>query len=332
MKGRILVGGGTGFVGREVVKLFERLDYEVVVISRKIKETPSKGQDFLNNLFFKDEQAVRSNTKTWADIEEYGLPPGTVGVVNTAGQNVLDPLRRWTPGFRQDVYNSRVNTNYLLAKAIAKSRDKPRAFVHMSGVGFYPPGPDVHDESSEGGKHDFLARLVTDWEKAAELPPDIPSRVVALRSGVVLGRTGGLVQQTILPFSLGLGGPMGSVSGHQVMPWIHVKDLARLVAHCVFTPCSGVYNAVAPQTTTNKEFVSAYARELSRPAVIPLPGFVFRAVFGTERANMITESQTVQPRRTLESGFTFSYPNIREAAEEFAHFMYDDPDTLEKEK
>jgi len=328
MKGRILVGGGTGFVGREVVKLFERLDYEVIVISRKI--TPSRSQEFVKNLIFKDEEPVRNNTKTWVDIEEYGLPPGTVGVVNTAGQNVLDPLKRWTPGFKQNVYNSRVNTNYLLAKAISKSNDKPRAFVHISGVGFYPPGPDVHDESSDGGKHDFLARLVTDWEKAAQLPPDIPSRVVSLRSGVVLGRTGGMVQQTILPFSLGLGGTMGS--GHQVMPWIHVKDLARLVAHCVFTPCSGVYNAVAPQVITNKEFVTAYARELSRPAVIPVPGMAIRAIFGAERANLITQCQTVQPRRTLESGFTFSYPTISEAAEEFAHFMYEDPDSLQKEK
>ena len=211
MNGRILVGGGTGFIGREIVKAFERLHYEVVVISRKKKDISSSGKRkklhqnfFINFDTFQDKQQPISNTQTWYDIEvrfqndrkeniyffqqEFGLPSGTVAVVNTAGQNLLDPLRRWSPGFRQDVYNSRINTNYLLAKAIAKSKEKPKAFIHMSGVGYYPTGRteslihrnkktypeklghDVHDESSEGGKHDFLARLVTDWEKAALLP------------------------------------------------------------------------------------------------------------------------------------------------------------------
>ena len=107
---------------------------------------------------------------------------------------------------------------------------------------------------------------------------------------MVLGRQGGLVEQTIIPFSLGLGGRMGS--GNQVMPWIHVKDLASLVVYCVINKnCSGVYNAVSPHPTTNTDFVKAYARELNRPAIIPVPEFVFKAVFGSERANIITQSQ-----------------------------------------
>jgi len=334
MNGRILVGGGTGFVGKEVVSLFERLDYEVLVISRKKKSFLLNRKEISSSNIrmdlFKDAEPQKLNTRSWIDIEEDGLPSGTVAVINSAGQNVLDPLRRWSPGFKQNVYNSRVNTNYLLAKTIAKSKVKPKAFVHMSGVGFYPPGNSEQDENSEGGKHDFLARLVTDWEKAAQLPPEISTRVVSLRSGVVLGRNGGLVQQTMLPFFFGLGGSMGA--GSQLMPWIHVKDLASLIAHCVHSDCSGVYNAVAPHTITNKQFVKAYAKELRRPAIIPLPEFVLKAVFGAERASIITQSQNVQPKRTLDSGFNFSYPTIEEAAEEFGHLMYVDPDALEKER
>jgi len=287
MKGRILVGGGTGFIGREVEALFEKLGYEVMIVGRE------KKADISGRIFelLRDKDPPRQGLKTWADIEEDGLPSGTVAVVNTAGQNVLDPLRRWTPGFRKDVYSSRINTNHLLAQAIIKSKVKPKAFVHMSGVGFYPPGPGVQDEGSEGGNHDFLARLVTDWEKAAQLPPEIPTRVVSLRSGVVLGRHGGLVQQTIYPFALGLGGRMGS--GSQIMPWIHVKDLSSLIAHCVFSESSGVYNAVAPQTITNQQFVKAYAREMGRPAIIPLPEFILKAIFGSERASIITQSQVI---------------------------------------
>jgi len=331
MNGRILVGGGTGFIGREVVKVFEKLDYEVVVIGRKKKDLKNKlpWNRFINFDTLQDEEPLRSNTQTWYDIEEFGLPSGTVAVVNAAGQNLMDPLKRWSPGFKQDIYNSRVNTNYLLAKAVTKSKVKPKAFVHMSGVGYYPQGPEIHDEKSKGGQHDFLARLVTDWEKAAGLPPDVPTRVVSLRSGVVLGRRGGLVEQTILPFTLGLGGRMGS--GNQVMPWIHVKDVARLITYSVINNnCSGVYNAVSPHPTTNREFVKAYSRQLGRPAILPVPAFIFEAVFGTERANVITQSQTVLPRRTLESGFSYTYPTIEEAAKEFAHFIYDDTDPGEK--
>jgi len=317
MNGRILVGGGTGFIGKELVGLFERLDYEVIVISRK--KSARERQRSLE--LIRDTKLFRKNTKTWIDIEEEGLPWGTVAVINVAGQNVLDPFRRWSPGFRQNVYNSRVNTNFVLAKAISRSKEKPRVFAHMSGVGFYPPGPQAQNEYSQGGKHDFFSKLVTDWERAALLQPSDTTRVVSLRSGVVLGRKGGLVQQTMLPFLMGLGGTMGS--GNQIMPWIHIKDLTSLIAYCVLNDCSGVYNAVAPEIITNKQFVKAYAKELGRPAIIPLPTFALNAIFGSERASIITQSQTIKPMRTLESGFSFKYPTIKEAAEEFAHFIND---------
>lgn len=107
--------------------------------------------------------------------------------------------------------------------------------------------------------------------------------------------------------------------------------MARLITYSVINNnCSGVYNAVSPHLTTNKEFVKAYSRQLGRPAIFPVPAFIFEAVFGTERANVITQSQTVLPRRTLESGFSYTYPTIEEAAEEFAHFIYDDTDPGEK--
>ena len=158
----------------------------------------------------------------------------------------------------------RVMTNKVLAKAIEQARVPPLAFVSMSGVAYYPPsteGSPPHTEESSGGEHDFMARLARDWEQAAVLPTTINTRCVQLRSGVVLGRTGGMVQQTILPFFFGLGGRMGS--GQQAMPWIHVKDLAELSVHCLESHnCSGVYNAVAPQIVTNSQFVQAFAGAL----------------------------------------------------------------------
>lgn len=158
----------------------------------------------------------------------------------------------------------RVMTNKVLAKAIEQARVPPLAFVSMSGVAYYPPsteGSPPHTEESSGGEHDFMARLARDWEQAAVLPTTVDTRCVQLRSGVVLGRTGGMVQQTILPFFFGLGGRMGS--GQQAMPWIHVQDLADLSVHCLESHnCSGVYNAVAPDIVTNSQFVKAFAGAL----------------------------------------------------------------------
>jgi len=320
---RVVVAGGTGFVGGEVVRTFERLGYEAFVISRKDvpkANTPSiltsNGPEF-------------KNTRTWSDIERNGLPAGTKAVINCCGLNVLDPLHRWNDSFKQEVYDSRVDTNKALVKAIVESPEKPSCFIHMSGVGFYPPngkdGEKPAVESSQGGTHDWLAKLVVDWEAAAKLPDDVDTRVVSLRSGVVLGREGGMIKQTILPFFFGLGGRIGS--GDQVMPWIHVKDVAGLMSHCVHhEQCSGVYNAVSPETITMNEFTKAYASALNRPALFPVPGFIFNVIFGEERANMVLQSQSVLPQRALESGYQFRYANIKEACEEFAHLDYIDPD------
>ena len=165
----------------------------------------------------------------------------------------------------------------------------------MSGVGFYPPDSSSSSaggqtEASPGGQHDWLARLVVDWETAGQLPASVPTRVVSLRSGVVLGRRGGMIQQTMIPFFLGVGGRMGS--GDQVMPWIHVKDVAGLMVHCVHTSsCSGVYNTVAPEHVTNNSFTKAYAGALNRPSIFPVPGFVMKGIFGEERASMVLQSQ-----------------------------------------
>jgi uncharacterized protein (TIGR01777 family) len=240
--GRVVVGGGTGFVGRAVVRALEGRGCEAVVVSR------SGG----------------GGRVTWAELEKQGLPRGTVGIVNTAGQNVLDPLRRWGDQLKEELYSSRVATNRLLAAAAGQASTPPLALVSMSGAGYYPasrPGEPGHTEASPGGDG-WMARLAADWEAAAEMPSaDVPTRTVVLRAGVVLGRQGGLVQQTVLPFALGLGGRMGS--GEQAMPWIHVKDLAALAVHCLFSPhCHGAYNAVAPHVVTNRQFVKAYAKTL----------------------------------------------------------------------
>lgn len=303
--GTVLIGGGTGFIGAALTNSLRHRGYEVVVVSRK----PG-----LYRL-------------SWSDLNKNGLPKSTVAVVSLAGQNVLDPLRRWTEGFKQNVWASRVNTTRYLAEAIEGSEVKPKVFVSTSGVGYYPPGrEEVFKEESPGGDFDFLSRLCTDWEAAATLPDSTGVRTVRIRTGVVLGRQGGMIQQLIFPFFMGVGGPVGS--GNQYMPWIHIHDIVGLFIHAIEQEnVTGTVNGVAPQIITNKEFAKAFGQALWRPSFMPLPTFAVNLMFGEERAKIMTEGQKVWPQKALDTGYTFQYPDITSAAKEFSKIIYAD-DTI----
>lgn len=193
---------------------------------------------------------------SWHDVEKMGLPEDTDVVINLAGQNVMDISQRWSSGFKQNVFNSRVLTTSTLVKAIVNAKKKPEVFVSISGVGGYRPDDQIaYTESSPLENFDFFSKLCLEWEKAAVnliKEKDI-CRYVIIRSGVVLGRDGGMIKQLYLPFYLGLGGPVGN--GMQYMPWIHIDDLVRLIIFSIGYPkVSGILNGVAPTPATNKEF------------------------------------------------------------------------------
>lgn len=232
------IGGGTGFIGSSLCSLLKGKGYDVVVISRM------PGPQRLS----------------WQDLQQTGLPNGTTAVVNLAGQNVLDMSQQWNEGFKQNVRNSRVKTTKALAEAIGNARPKPNVFVTISGVGIYPPSTDKeYTEESEVKQYDFLSKVCHEWEAAAKLPQNMKVRQVTIRSGVVLGRHGGMIKQLYLPFCLGLGGPV--LPGNQYLPWIHINDITRLILFAIENPkVEGILNGVAPQVITNKVFsnVSTY--------------------------------------------------------------------------
>lgn len=298
--GHVLLGGGTGFIGSAFHHLLKNKGYNVTVISRM------PGPQRL----------------TWFDVTSNGLPEDVTAVVNLAGQNVLDPMRRWTPGFKQNVRNSRVNTTHTLAQAIIKAKQKPKVFVSISGVGIYKPSTTVeYDEDSDVSlPFDFLSELCHEWEEAAKLPGE-DVRSVIVRSGVVLGRQGGMIKQLYIPFFFGLGGPVGS--GKQYMPWIHIADTCNLLLFAIENSnVTGILNGVAPQVITNGDFAKAFAGALHRPAFVPLPEFAVNIMFGKERAKMMTEGQKVLPKRVLQYDFKYMYPNITSAAKEVSKFFY----------
>lgn len=227
-----------------------------------------------------------------------------------AGQNVLDPTRSWTAGFKQNVFNSRVNTTALLARAIENAPTKPEVFITICGVSLYKPSDTkVYTEDDKGEDYDFLSNLCINWEKAATLPASLGVRNIKIRTGVVLGREGGMIKSLYFPFFFGLGGPVAS--GTQPLPWIHVDDLCSLIMYAVENKkVNGVLNAVAPEIITNAQFAKSFGKAMRRPALIPLPEFVVNMIFQQERAKLLTTGPKVAPKRTLETGYKFEFPEI----------------------
>ncbi|XP_045464568.1 epimerase family protein SDR39U1 [Harmonia axyridis] len=289
----VLVAGGTGFIGTHLCKFLRKNGYGIQIVSRM----PSP------------------MSISWNDLTSKGLPEKVHAVVNLSGQNVLDMKQRWTPGFKQNVYNSRINTNKALANAIMDADHKPKVFVTISGVGIYKP--DIkreYNEYSDVEGYDFLSKMCLDWEKAARLEENA-CRQVNIRSGVVLERNGGMIQQLYTPFFFGLGGPV--MPGSQYLPWIHMMDLCRLFLFCIENEkLNGTLNGVAPQIITNSDFSEAFAKAMRRPNFFPVPEMMLNIMLGRDRASMLTKGQKVFPKRVLDKGFTYKFPNIEDACKE----------------
>ncbi|KAJ8336515.1 hypothetical protein SKAU_G00377350 [Synaphobranchus kaupii] len=296
---RVIIAGGSGFVGRELTQLLRKKGHEVTIISRH----PGPGRI------------------TWNDLDTGGLPP-CEGAVHLAGENLMNPLRWWNESYKKDLYSSRVDTTRALVRAISSAPTPPRSWILVTGVACYRPSQTaLYTEESEWTPFDLLSQLVKDWEGAGRLSDDVAAktRQVVIRPGAVLGRGGGAMKQMLPPFWLGLGGTLGS--GQQPFPWIHVSDLAGIMAlslEAPLPPCPAadgpeVLNAVAPALNTNREFTKALGRALRRPTLLPVPGFAMRALLGAERAVVLMEGQRVVPKRTLDLGYKYQYPDLQAA-------------------
>ncbi|CAG0893612.1 unnamed protein product [Cyprideis torosa] len=295
--GKVLIGGGTGFVGKAIRRRLDQRGYECISVSR------SAGPGQL----------------TWRELKSRGLPENCQAVISLQGENILNPLKFWTHAFKEEVWNSRVSTTLALVNAVLEAKEAPECFLSISGVGIYPPDRTImYTETSKvSGEHDFLSSLASTWESAAFQAKD-RCRTVVIRSGVVLGREGGMIAHVQFPFMVGLGGRTGH--GYQPFPWIHVDDLASLFVfamdHPDLAPSGTVFNGVAPVLDNNRDFAKTYAEALHRPAFIPLFSPFVYAMFGPERAKMMLEGQRVVPKAVLDAGFEYEFPTLRDACQE----------------
>jgi uncharacterized protein (TIGR01777 family) len=234
--------------------------------------------------------------------KEHDLKPkleGRDAVVHLAGEPVA---QRWTDDAKQRIRESRERGTRRLVEALKGTSVK--ALISAGAVGYYGPrGDEKLDEDAPPGD-DFLAQVCVAWEREAQ---QAEQRVVIVRTGVLLDRNGGALEKMLLPFKLGAGGPIGG--GDQYMPWIHIDDVVGIYVAAIDNEWSGPINATAPEPVTNREFGKALGRALHRPAVLPTPAAAIKLLYG-DMAMIVTEGQRVIPRRALELGYAFRYPEL----------------------
>jgi len=291
---RILLTGGTGLIGRELCRLWAAQGHELVVWSRRPEQVA----------------ALCSGARGIARLDQLDAGAPLDAVVNLAGAPIAD--RPWTAKRRQLLWDSRIALTRELVDWLASRPLKPRVLLSGSAVGWYGDGGERRlDESSPAGSEDFASQLCFAWEEAAQRAAELGIRVVLIRTAPVLAAKGGMLGRLLLPFRLGLGGPMGS--GRQWMPWIHIADEVGLIDFLLqHEGCSGPYNACAPMPVRNAEFARSLGRVLHRPALLPAPACVLRLALG-EMADLLLGGQHLQPQRTLDAGYRFRFPELEAA-------------------
>jgi hypothetical protein len=232
---------------------------------------------------------------------------GAAAVINLAGAPVI---ARWSEAHKVRMRESRVTLTRNLVAAMLAMPERPQVFISTSAVGYYA-SHCVHSEEKGIKGAGFLADLAEEWEQEALQAEKQGIRTVIFRFAVVLGKNGGALKKMVLPFKLGLGGVIGT--GKQAMSWVHLTDLLR--AHCAALESDsyrGIYNMTAPTPTTNDAFTKTLGKVMNRPTILPVPTFMLKIVFG-EGAAILTDGQAAVPKRLLDNGFVFAFPELENA-------------------
>ena len=291
---RIAVTGSSGLVGSALTEAITRAGHTSVKMVRS-------DRDFsLNSIFWDPQQGLLNNQ----DLNSVDA------VVHLAGENIAG--KKWNKAFKKKIRDSRIQSTTLLASSLAAMKNPPKVLISASAIGFYGDRSDqeLTEESSIG--EGFLPDLAKDWEDAAKVVTSNGVRLVTLRIGVVISKKGGALAKMLLPFKLGLGGPLGD--GKHYVSWISLDDLISIILFCIDHPeLSGPVNATAPNPVQNKEFTKALAKAVCRPAIFPLPKIIAKLIFGEMADEALFASAKIIPRKLLAAGFTFTHDTIDKA-------------------
>ncbi|MGD0182578.1 MAG: TIGR01777 family oxidoreductase [Terriglobales bacterium] len=289
MPAKILVSGSSGLIGAALIPALKSSGYEITCLVRGTASSRDQIQ--------------------W-DPAQPLVPESVSGfdaVVHLAGESIVG---RWTEGKKRRIRESRVKGTLRLAEALAQAPQRPRVLISASAIGYYGDrGEETLREDSASGSG-FLPEVCREWEDATELATKAGIRTVQMRFGLVLSRFGGALQKMLPPFRLGVGGNMGN--GRQWWSWIDIDDLVGAVQHVIKTETlRGPVNVVGPNPVMNAEFTKTLTSVLSRPAILPMPAFAARLVFGQMGDELLLASQRVEPAKLLASGYVFQKPDLR---------------------
>lgn len=299
---KVAITGATGFVGSILVQRLQGEGHKIVVLTRNT----AFAQKVFPSEAFSNLEIVAYTPNTSGSWQS--LIASCDGVVNLAGEPIGEG--RWTPERKQEILNSRKLGTQKIVEAIANANPKPSVLINASAIGYYGTSETAtFDEASLSG-NDFLAQVCQAWEAEAKKVKDAGVRLVILRFGIVLGN-GGALGKMIPAFKLFAGGPIGS--GRQWFSWIHVDDLVNLILQALTKPeIEGVYNATAPNPVRMGDLSQTLGGVMNRPSWLPVPGFAIEALLG-DGAIVVLEGQQVIPKRTVETGFEYKYPNLQSA-------------------
>ncbi|MFC1835594.1 TIGR01777 family oxidoreductase [Thermodesulfobacteriota bacterium] len=292
---KILITGGTGFVGTNLSRVLVERGHEVTVLARRRKEALPAGV----------KQIVDDTSKPgpWMEhVAEHNV------LINLAGVSIFG---RWNNDYKKLMHDSRILTTRNLVEAIPPDSGKDMTLLSTSAVGYYGfTGDDELAEDSPAGD-DFLGRLAKDWEAEALRAREKGVRVAIMRFGVVLGKDGGALEQMTRPFRFFAGGPLGN--GRQWTSWIHIEDLCRAAVHLMENEAlRGPFNFTAPAPVRNSDLARAIGKTLGRPSFMPAPGFMIKLVLG-EFGSVLLKGQRVIPKALEASGFKFEYRSVKQA-------------------
>lgn len=296
---KIVIAGGTGFIGTRLIQALLPMGHQVVLLSRKELSAPSADSNQLQTVLWDGAaQGEWSQSLSGADA-----------VVNLCGESIAS--KRWTSAQKEKLRSSRILPTRAIVQAIKQASIKPKTLINVSAVGFYGSVDEGEvDERYEKGDG-FLADLCSEWEDAAVEARQAGVRVVLPRIGIVLEAGEGALAKMIPPFKWFIGGPLGS--GKQWFPWVHIDDLIGMILFSIKNEeAAGPFNATAPHPARMRDFCRSLGKVLDRPSWAPVPGFVLRALLG-EMADMLLGGQRAIPFRMLNWGFSFRYPILESA-------------------
>lgn len=296
MEVKIVIAGGSGFIGQKLTSYLVKQNHEVIILTRKIKSNSSKNVTFVE--WLKEGDAPENK------LEESDV------FINLAGVSLNDG--RWSKKHQELIYQSRMKATDEIVRIIGSLKNKPSKLVNASAVGIYPQSQThKYTESSLEVADDFLGKTVKDWESKAKQAEQYGVSTAFMRFGVVLGNGASALSLMTLPYKLFAGGTVGS--GKQWVSWVHELDVIRAIEFVINNPqIRGPLNITAPNPIRMKEFGQTIGAVIKRPHWLPVPAFALKIALG-EKSKLVLEGQHVQPKVLLEEGFTFQFPILKAA-------------------